>query len=112
MTRSDVDRRTPRVAWALLPVTLSEVYAARVNRTLMRALIDLAVSIELTSDDEIDPQTATTLLDDLASALEDLSDDEHDELIDCIEELAEATRDPDRREVLLDLPDTLGLVED
>jgi hypothetical protein len=78
----------------------------------MRALIDLAASIELSSDDEIEPQTATALLDDLASTLEELSDEEHDELIDLIEELAEETRDADRREVLLDLPDALGLVED
>jgi hypothetical protein len=78
----------------------------------MRALIDLAASIELSSDDEIEPQTATALLDDLASTLEELTDEEHDELIDLIEELAEETRDPDRREVLLDLPDALGLVED
>ncbi|AGL21502.1 hypothetical protein [Actinoplanes sp. N902-109] len=82
------------------------------NRILLRALIDLAVSIELTSDDEIAPETATTLLDDLAAALEDLSDAERDELVDYIEELADATRDADRREVLLDLPDTLALTDD
>jgi hypothetical protein len=93
-------------------VTLREVYAACVNRILVRALVDLAVSIELSSDDEIDPRTATTLLDDLAASLDDLSDAERDELVDYIEEQAESTRDPDRREVLLDLPDTLALTDD
>lgn len=78
----------------------------------MRALIDLAASIELTSDDEIDPQTATSLLDDVATTLEDLTDDESDDLVDLIEELAEQTRDAERRDVLLDLPDTLGLTDD
>ncbi len=78
----------------------------------MRALIDLAVSIELSSDDEIDPRAATTLLDDLAATLEDLSDDERDDLVDFIEEAAERTRDTERREVLLDLPDGLGLTDD
>ncbi|WP_082772641.1 hypothetical protein [Actinoplanes sp. TFC3] len=82
------------------------------NRILLRALIDLAVSIDLTSDDEIDPETATTLLDDLAAALEDLSDADRDELLDYIEELADATKDPDRKDVLLDLPDTLALTDD
>ncbi len=95
-----------------LRVTLREDYAARVNRILLRALIDLAVSIDLTSDDEIDPETATTLLDDLAAALEDLSDADRDELLDYIEELADATKDPDRKDVLLDLPDTLALTDD
>ncbi len=78
----------------------------------MRALIDLAVSIELTSDDEIDSATATTLLDDLATTLEDLTDDERDDLVDFIEELAERTKDAERKEVLLDLPDTLALTDD
>ncbi|WP_305787387.1 hypothetical protein [Symbioplanes lichenis] len=82
------------------------------NRTLMRALIDLAVSIELTSDDEIDSATATSLLDDLATTLEDLTDDERDDLVDFIEELAELTKDAERKEVLLDLPDTLALTDD
>ncbi|MFI5932373.1 hypothetical protein [Actinoplanes sp. NPDC051494] len=82
------------------------------NRILVRALIDLAVSIELASDDEIEPETATTLLDDLAVALEDLPEKDRDDLIDHIEELADATRDRDRREVLMDLPDTLGLTDD
>ena len=93
-------------------MTLGEVYAACVNRILVRALIDLAVSIELSSDDEIDPRTATTLLDDLAATLDDLSDADRDELLDYIEELADLTRDPDRREVLLELPDTLALTDD
>ncbi|MFI7596648.1 hypothetical protein [Actinoplanes sp. NPDC049681] len=82
------------------------------NRILVRALVDLAVSIELSSDDEIDPRTATTLLDDLAANLDDLSDAERDEIVDYIEDLAEKTRDPDRRDVLLDLPDTLALTDD
>ncbi|MEV8509283.1 hypothetical protein AB0368_31225 [Actinoplanes sp. NPDC051475] len=82
------------------------------NRILVRALVDLAVSIELSSDDEIDPRTATTLLDDLAASLDDLSDAERDEIVDYIEDQAESTRDPDRREVLLDLPDTLALTDD
>lgn len=93
-------------------MTLREVYAACVNRILVRALVDLAVSIELSSDDEIDPRTATTLLDDLAASLDDLSDAERDEIVDYIEDQAESTRDPDRREVLLDLPDTLALTDD
>lgn len=93
-------------------MTLREVYAACVNRILVRALVDLAVSIELSSDDEIDPRTATTLLDDLAASLDDLSDAERDEIVDFIEDQAESTRDPDRREVLLDLPDTLALTDD
>ena len=95
-----------------VPVTLGEVYAACVNRILVRALIDLAVAIELSSDDEIDPRTATTLLDDLAATLDDLSDADRDDLLDYIEEQADLTRDPDRREVLLELPDTLALTDD
>ncbi|PRY29004.1 hypothetical protein [Pseudosporangium ferrugineum] len=82
------------------------------NRILLRALVGLAVSIELSSDEEIDPRTATTLLDDLAADLDDLSESERDELLDFIEELADATRDPERREVLLDLPDALALTDD
>ena len=82
------------------------------NRILARALIDLAVAIELSSDDEIDPRTATTLIDDLAATLDDLSEADRDELLDYIEELADLTRDPDRREVLLELPDTLALTDD
>ena len=78
----------------------------------MRALIDLAVAIELSSDDEIDPRTATTLLDDLAATLDDLTDADRDELLDYIEEQVDLTRDPDRREVLLELPDTLALADD
>jgi hypothetical protein len=82
------------------------------NEIVARALVDLVASIELTSDDELDPDLAAAWLDDVATALEDLSDPDRHDLVRLISELARTTRDENRRDVLVDLPDDLGLIEE
>jgi hypothetical protein len=82
------------------------------NEIVARALVDLVASIELTSDDELDPDLAAAWLDDVAAALEGLSDPDRHDLVRLINEMARATRDENRRDVLVDLPDDLGLIEE
>jgi hypothetical protein len=76
---------------------------------LIRALANMLVAIELADDDAVDPETAAQLLDDLAADLEDLSDEDAHRVLTELHALAAAEPDPDRRAILVDLPDDLGL---
>ena len=82
------------------------------NEIVARALVDLVASIELTSDDELDPDLAAAWLDDVAAALEELPDPDRHDLVRLIGEMARSTRDENRRDALVDLPDDLGLIEE
>jgi hypothetical protein len=60
----------------------------------------------------IDPQVAAALLDDVAAVFEGLADRDRREVARLIEEIASTEEAPERRRVLLELPDGLGLVDD
>jgi hypothetical protein len=80
--------------------------------TLVRALANLVVSIELAEDDDIDPQLAAELIDDLLTDLEDLSAEDRHRVLAELHAMVAAEHDTERKSLLIDLPDELGLEEE
>jgi hypothetical protein len=76
---------------------------------LAKAFMHLVVSIDLTDDDDIDPDVATSLLEPVAALLQDVAEDDRRALIDLFTECAQDEQDPDRRMTADDLPGALGL---
>ncbi|OPF80498.1 hypothetical protein VT50_0212585 [Streptomyces antioxidans] len=81
------------------------------NAIIARALIELLVSLELSDEESISVEASAALAEDAATSLGALSDTERAELISTIAQMAEEAGDEDRRQVLVDLPEGLGLTE-
>ncbi|MBB5873447.1 hypothetical protein F4553_006881 [Allocatelliglobosispora scoriae] len=81
------------------------------TETLARALVDLIVTIDLSDDDEISPEAGSAILGDVAAALNSLSASDTDRLVNIIGEMAAEEDDPVRKETMIELPETLGLVD-
>ena len=82
------------------------------NETLVRAIIDLIVSMELTSDEALDPDAATGLLEDFSAALEKLSGRDRRRLVRIAQKMAESERNPERKSILADVPEGLGITDE
>jgi hypothetical protein len=82
------------------------------NETLVRAIIELIASMELTSDEVLDPDVVTGLLEDFSAALEELSGRDRRRLVRIVQEMADSERNPERKSVLADLPEGLGITDD
>ena len=80
------------------------------ERFLAKAFMGIVVSIDLTDDDDIDPDVATSLLEPVAALLQGMAEDDRRALIDLLAECAQDEQDPDRRMVADDLPGALGLL--
>ena len=83
---------------------------ANLERFLAKAFMGIVVSIDLTDDDDIDPDVATSLLEPVAALLQGMAEDDRRALIDLLAECAQDEQDPDRRMVADDLPGALGLL--
>lgn len=81
------------------------------NAIIARALIELLVSLELSDEEAVSVEASAALAEDAATSLGALSDTDRAELISIITQVAEEAEDEDRRQVLLDLPEGLGLTE-
>ncbi|GIG05093.1 hypothetical protein Cco03nite_17930 [Catellatospora coxensis] len=79
---------------------------------LVRAFANLLVSIDLSDEDAIPSEVGSELLGDTAGLLGDLTAEESAELIALIEQVAALETDPERREALAELPETMGLIEE
>lgn len=77
---------------------------------VVRALAGLLVSIELSSDDVLDSDAAALWLDDVVADLDGLSEGDRRRIADMIRGFAELETDPERRAVIEELPDGLGLM--
>jgi hypothetical protein len=76
---------------------------------LAKAFMHMVVSIDLTDDDDMDPDVATSLLEPVAALLQGVAEGDRRALIDLFTECAQDERDPDRRRVADGFPDALGL---
>ncbi|GAA0995559.1 hypothetical protein GCM10009576_078320 [Streptomyces rhizosphaericus] len=81
------------------------------NAIIARTLIELLVSLELSDEESVSVEASAALAEDAATSLGALSDTERAELISIITQMGEEAGDEDRQQVLLDLPDGLGLTE-
>lgn len=79
---------------------------------LARALADVIVSIELTDDEAIAPEIASAILDDMTAIFDAMSNVDRAEIARLILEYAEEQTRPDRRRVMLGVPDGLGLLDE
>lgn len=83
-----------------------------VGEVLVRAFVSVVVSIDLTDDDDIDPDIATDILEPAAVLFRDLSEEERREVTSLILECAELENNPERKRAILGLPEAIGLLGD
>lgn len=76
---------------------------------LGKALMEVIISIDLSDDEDIDPDVATSILEPTAHLLQRTSGEERRALIALLSECAEEETNPERRMTALDLPGALGL---
>ncbi|MFC8453075.1 hypothetical protein [Kitasatospora sp. NPDC057223] len=75
-------------------------------------LVDNIRFLDSCDDDEVDPDCAVKVMEDVASVLKGLPSEQLNRLLLAVEGLAETESDPERREFLKALPDACGLVEE
>ncbi|MFI5758760.1 hypothetical protein [Streptomyces sp. NPDC051569] len=81
-----------------------------VNKVLVRAFVSVVVSIDLTDDEDIDPDIATDILEPAAALFRNLSEEGRREVTSLVLECAELEENPERRSVILELPEAIGLL--
>ncbi|MER6093400.1 hypothetical protein [Streptomyces bluensis] len=81
-----------------------------VDRVLAKAVMELIISIELTDDEDIDPDIATTIVEPVGYLLNNVSSDVRQELIRLFREVAEEEEGPERRSMATEFPEAMGLV--
>ncbi|MFI0417203.1 hypothetical protein [Spongiactinospora sp. 9N601] len=82
-----------------------------VNKVLASAFVSVVVSIDLTDDDDIDPDIATDILEPAAALFRDLSGEGRREVTSLILGCAELEENPERRRAILALPEAIGLLD-
>ncbi|WP_439678144.1 hypothetical protein [Embleya sp. MST-111070] len=83
-----------------------------VNRVLVQAFTSVMVSIDLTDDDDIDPDVATDILEPAAALFRNLSEEGRQEVVTLMRECAELEENPKRRRAILALPEAIGILGD
>ncbi|MFF7438842.1 hypothetical protein [Streptomyces sp. NPDC008122] len=83
-----------------------------VNKVLVRAFVSIVVSIDLTDDEDIDPDIATDMLEPAAAIFRELSEEGRREVVSLIIESAEQEENPERRAAILGLPEAIGLLDE
>jgi hypothetical protein len=81
-----------------------------VNKVLVCAFVSIVVSIDLTDDEDIDPDIATDILEPAAALFRDLSEEGRREVTSLILECAELEENPERQRAILGLPEAIGLL--
>jgi hypothetical protein len=82
-----------------------------VERYLAEALASVVASIELSDDDDIDPDVATTILEPVGALFLGMTNDERQQLSELMRFCAESESNPDRRQIILDFPEAFGLLD-
>ncbi|GAA4300834.1 hypothetical protein GCM10023086_16510 [Streptomyces venetus] len=84
------------------------------DRALAKAVMDLVISIELTDDEDIDPDVATQITEPvggfLREALDNASEEDRQAVIGLFREIAAEEGIPERRELALQFPEAMCLV--
>lgn len=79
---------------------------------LAKAFAALLVSIDLTDDDELDPDVAAALVEPVTAMARDLTPEDRAKLVSLIETAAQSETDPVRQRSMLALPEDLGLLDE
>ncbi|MFF7858721.1 hypothetical protein [Streptomyces sp. NPDC007904] len=84
----------------------------RLLTTLATAMAQLITAIDMTSDEEVDPDLATTWFEDLADTLGQLPPADRMRLTELFRAAAEQETRPDVRASMRELPEDLGLEDE
>ncbi|PYQ47122.1 MAG: hypothetical protein DMF78_24545 [Acidobacteria bacterium] len=79
------------------------------NRQLVEIVAQYALFLERASESEISLETIVRQQEDLAARLQKFSRDERQQFIQLLSEIAEETSSKEEREILLRLPDDVGI---
>ena len=82
------------------------------TRALAEALVDVLWFIDGSEDEHMHQDDAVKVMEGVAHAVSTLPNDQRQELVDLVGEMAATETDPARREFLEELPDGFGLVDD
>lgn len=82
------------------------------THALAEALVDALWFIEGCEDEQMDPDDAVKVLDGVAYVFSTLPNDQQQELIALVGEMAAAETHPARREFLEEFPEAFGLIDD
>ncbi|MGP8433999.1 hypothetical protein ACT2FY_06875 [Paraburkholderia fungorum] len=77
------------------------------NKHLVKAVVDMAVFLEFTDEDVLDPDASMAALEQLANELQGMSDAEKTAVVGCINDLAPSYGE--RAEFVAALPEHLGI---
>ncbi|MFE9399773.1 hypothetical protein [Streptomyces flavidovirens] len=80
--------------------------------TLAATMAQLVTAIDLTDEDDVDPDLATTWFEDVADNLGKLSADDRHRLAALFREAAMEETRPEFREAMLEMPENFGLEDD
>jgi hypothetical protein len=81
-----------------------------VDRYLAKALASVVASIQLTDDEDLDPDVATSILEPVGAIFRDMTDDERQKLSELVRQCADSETNPNRRQIILDFPEAFGLL--
>ncbi|MET8542676.1 hypothetical protein ABZW03_18775 [Kitasatospora sp. NPDC004799] len=79
---------------------------------LVGLVVDTVRFLDGCEDDEVDPDSAVTMMESVAGVLQRLPEDQLDRFLRALTDLAESESDPQRREFLESFPGACGLVDD
>ncbi|MGW6547509.1 hypothetical protein ACWGBH_32380 [Streptomyces massasporeus] len=82
------------------------------ERFLVMAFASLLVSIDLTDDEDLDPDIASEIVEPVAALARELGHGERAELARAIQAAAESETDPVRRRSMRSLPEDIGLLDE
>jgi hypothetical protein len=85
---------------------------ADIKMVLVRALVDLATAIDQSEDEDIDPDVAVPMLEQVAATLGALSPEQQREVAALVRACADEEADVVWREAMLAFPDGVGLLDD
>jgi hypothetical protein len=75
-------------------------------------VVDMVWWLDSCGDDEVDPDSAVKMMESVAWVMGNLPDDQREQLVETIGQMAAAEADAARRKQLLAFPYSCGLVDD
>ncbi|MFG2250975.1 hypothetical protein [Spirillospora sp. NPDC048823] len=81
-----------------------------VERVLAKVIMEMVVSIDLSDDENIDPDVAASILEPVAALLQTAPIEDRQAIVELLRDCAEEEQNLERRTTALDLPEALGLL--
>lgn len=80
--------------------------------TVVRALADMVVSVDLSDEESVNADFAARIFDDLAGVFDTLDEEDRQQLSVIIDSYSQTVSDTRRRDALAGLPESIGLSDD